>query len=184
MGIPKRCAVLVEGASDAAVLEVLARRLGLDSPGVRVVAMGGVTNIGRYLDQYSGLPVAGLCDGGEMRFFARALQRRGPDVATREELAALGFFVCDGDLEDELIRAVGTDTLIEVIEREGELPLLRTLQQQPAQRDRSLHEQLHRFFGTKSGRKRRLAGALAAEMPLDRTPAALLGVLTFAYALA
>jgi hypothetical protein len=146
--------------------------------------MGGVTNIGHFLDEYDALPVAGLCDGGEMRFFARALQRRGHDVETREQLAALGFFVCDGDLEDELIRALGTDALIEVIRREGELPLLRTLQQQPAQRERSLHDQLHRFFGTKSGRKLRLAAALAAEMPLDRTPPALRGVLDFAYALA
>ena len=182
MTAPTRCVVLVEGASDAVVLEVLGRRLGFDSPGVRMVSMGGVTNIGRFLDDYDGLPVAGLCDGAEMRFFARALQRRGHDVETREQLAALGFFVCDGDLEDELIRALGTDALIEVINREGELPLLRILQQQPAQRERSLHDQLHRFFGTKSGRKLRLAAALAAEMPLDRTPAPLRGVLAFAYA--
>jgi hypothetical protein len=186
------CVVLVEGASDAVVLEVLGRRLGLDShrvrpelgPTVRVVSMGGVTNIGRFLDEYDTMPVAGLCDGAEMRFFARALRRRGHDVETRDELAALGFFVCDGDLEDELIRALGTDALIDVISSQGELPLLRTLQQQPAQRERSLPEQLHRFFGTKSGRKRRLAAALAAEMPLDRTPPALRGVLDFAYALA
>ena len=185
---PPQCVVLVEGASDAVVLEVLARRLGLDAPGVfpgvRVVSMGGVTNIGRFLDEYAAVPVAGLCDGREMRFFARALQRRGHDAETPEQLAGLGFFVCDGDLEDELIRALGTDALIEVISRQGELPRLRTLQQQPEHRDRSLPEQLHRFFGTKSGRKRRLAAALAEEMSLDRTPPALRGVLTFAFALA
>jgi hypothetical protein len=184
------CVVLVEGASDAAVLEVLGRRLGLvpdgpDQPDrVRIVPMGGVTNIGRYLGEYDGLPVAGLCDGGEMRFISRALRRLGHDAETREELAALGFFVCDGDLEDELIRAVGTDAVVAVIERQGELPLLRTLQQQPAQRERPLPAQLHRFFGTKSGRKLRLATALAAELPLERTPAPLHGVLAFAYALA
>lgn len=181
---PPHCVVLVEGASDAVVLHVLARRLGLDAPGVRLVSMGGVTNIGRFLDEYAAVPVAGLCDGGEMRFFARALQRRGHVAETPEELAALGFFVCEGDLEDELIGALGTDALIEVISQQGELPLLRTLQQQPAQRDRSLPDQLHRFFGTKSGRKHRLAAALAEEIPLDRTPPALRNVLTFAYALA
>ena len=97
-----------------------------------------------------------------MRFFARALRRRGHDVETRTDLAALGFFVCEDDLEDELIRALGTDAVIEVVAREGELGLLHTFQQQPAQRGRSLHDQLHRFFGTKSGRKVRLATALAA----------------------
>jgi hypothetical protein len=191
VSLPSSCVVLVEGASDAAVLEVLGRRLGLVPPAgpdpadrVQIVPMGGVTNIGRYLTEYDGLPVAGLCDGGEMRFFARALRRHGHDAETHEELAALGFFVCDGDLEDELIRALGTEAVLAVIERQGELPLLRTLQQQPAQRDRPLPAQLHRFFGTKSGRKLRLTAALAEEVPLDRTPAPLLGVLTFAYALA
>ena len=70
----------------------------------------------------------------------------------------------------------------DVVAREGELGLLHTFQQQPAQRDRSLHEQLHRFCSTKSGRKVRLAGALAAELALDAVPAPLLGVLTFAHA--
>ncbi len=177
--------VLVEGRSDAAVLEVLGRRLGLSSTGVQVVPMGGVTNIGAHLDTYdgaAGMVVAGLCDAGEMRFVARALRRRGHDVGSRADLEALGFFVCEDDLEDELIRALGTDAVIAVIEREGELPLLRTLQQQPAQRGRPLHDQLHRFFGTKSGRKLRLAAALAAEIDLDRVPAPLRGVLTCAHA--
>jgi hypothetical protein len=176
--------VLVEGPSDAAVLEVLGRRLGLDHGRVRVVAMGGVTNIGQYLTTYdgpSGVTVSGLCDGGEMRFFARALRRRGQEVHTREDLESLGFFVCEDDLEDELIRALGTDVVIDVVTREGELGLLHTFQQQPAQRGRSLHDQLHRFAGTKSGRKVRLAAALAAELALDAVPAPLLGVLTFAH---
>ena len=82
----------------------------------------------------------------------------------------------------EAIRALGTDTVVDVVAREGELGLLHTFQQQPAQRDRSLHEQLHRFCSTKSGRKVRLAGALAAELALDAVPAPLLGVLTFAHA--
>lgn len=178
------CVVLVEGPSDAAVLRVLAERLGLDSPRVRVVSMGGVTNIGQHLVTYEGLSVAGLCDGGEMRFFARALRRRGHDVETADELADLGFFVCDNDLEDELIRALGTDAVVDVVAREGELGLLHTFQQQPAQRGRSLHHQLHRFFGTKSGRKIRLAAAMAAEIDLAAVPAPLRGVLGYAHAAA
>ena len=182
MTVPPRCVVLVEGPSDAAVLDVLGRRLGLATPEVEVVSMGGVTNIRTYLATYDDLNVAGLCDGGEMRFFARALRRRGHEVETREDLAALGFFVCEDDLEDELIRALGADAVVDVVKREGELALLHTFQQQPAQRERSLHHQLHRFFGTKSGRKVRLAAALAAEVALDRVPAPLRGVLAFAHA--
>ena len=176
------CVVLVEGPSDAAVLDVIGRRLGLAAPEVRVVSMGGVTNIRQHLDAYDGVTVAGLCDGSEMRFFARALRRRGHEVETRADLEALGFFVCEDDLEDELIRALGADAVIDVVAREGELGLLHTFQQQPAQRGRSLHDQLHRFFGTKSGRKVRLATALAGELDLDRVPGPLAGVLAFAHA--
>jgi len=181
--------VLVEGPSDAVVLRDLARRLGLDGPDLSVVSMGGVTNFAQHLRTYAGRPevvVTGLCDGAEVRFLAGALRRAGHDVGGRADLERLGFFVCDGDLEDELIRALGTDTVVDVVAREGELGLLHTFQQQPAQRDRSLHEQLHRFCSTKSGRKVRLAGALAgalaAELALDAVPAPLLGVLTFAHA--
>jgi hypothetical protein len=176
--------VLVEGPSDAAVLDVLARRLGLDAPEVSVVSMGGVTNVGRYLREYADRPgttVTGLCDRREVRFVAGALRRLGHDVDGRDDLAAYGFFVCDDDLEDELIRALGTDAVVDVVAREGELGLLHTFQQQPAQRERSLHDQLHRFAGTKSGRKVRLAGALAAELAPDAVPAPLLGVLAFAH---
>src|SRR5688572_6628766 len=90
--------VLVEGPSDAVVLEVLARRLGLDGGGVKVVSMQGVTNFGSHLRRYAAhdaTTVAGLCDRGEVRFFARALRRAGHDVDGRDDLERLGFFVCD-----------------------------------------------------------------------------------------
>lgn len=180
-----KAAVLVEGPSDAAVLEVLARRLGLDSPEVAVVSMHGVTNTARYLREHAtrpGTTVAGLCDRGEVRFVAGALRRLGHPVEAVDDLAAHGFFVCADDLEDELIRALGTDAVVDVIEREGELGRLRTFQNQPFQRGRSLHDQLHRFAGTRSGRKVRLAAALAEQLPLDAVPAPLLGVLRLAHA--
>jgi hypothetical protein len=178
---PTTSVVLVEGPSDAAVLEVLARRLGLGSPEVAVVSMHGVTNTARYLGEYAARPgttVAGLCDRGEVRFVAGALRRLGHPVEAGPDLAAYGFFVCDEDLEDELIRALGTAAVIDAIDREGELGQLRTFQNQPFQRGRSLHDQLHRFAGTKSGRKIRLAAALAEELELDALPAPLLDVLT------
>ena len=175
--------VLVEGPSDAAVLGVLARRLGLDTPELSVVSMGGVTNTGRYLGDHAAQPgttVAGLCDRGEVRFVAGALRRLGHRVEGRDDLAAYGFFVCDADLEDELIRALGTAAVVDVIEQEGELGRLRTFQNQPFQRTRPLHDQLHRFAGTKSGRKVRLAAALASALDLDAVPAPLLDVLAYA----
>ena len=176
--------VLVEGPSDAAVLDVLASRLGLHDPAVTVVPMGGVTNVGHQLREYSARPgttVTGLCDRGEVRFVSGALRRLGHDVEDHGDLAAHGFFICDEDLEDELIRALGPAAVVDVIEREGELGRLHTFQQQPFQRSRSLPEQLHRFAGTSSGRKIRLAAAVAAELDLDAVPGPLVGVLTAAY---
>ena len=163
--------VLVEGHSDAVVLDVLGRRLGYHDGRVEVVVMGGITNVRTHLERLNGARVAGLYDRSEERYLLRTLERLGRD--------AEGFFGCDADLEDELIRALGTDRVVEVIDQEGELALLETFQQQPFQRGRSLHDQLHRFCGTKSGRKARLAAALAEAMPLDRIPAPIAGVLTF-----
>ena len=140
--------------------------------------MGGITNTFHHLERVDG-PVAGLYDAGEERFVLRSLQRRGADVADRAGLQGLGFFCCEVDLEDELIRALGGAAVIEVIDAEGELGLLHTFQQQPFQRSRSLEQQLHRFCGTKSGRKVRLAAALAESLPIDGVPAPLLGVLRF-----
>ena len=60
----------------------------------------------------------------------------------------LGFFVCDSDLEDELIRALGTDAVERVVDARGVLGPLRTFQKQPEWRDRPVEEQLRRFLGT------------------------------------
>jgi hypothetical protein len=178
--VAPRCVVLVEGRSDAAALEVLRVRLGLVDARVEVRPMGGVTNLGHHLAAWTGA-VTGLCDGREAHVVVRALRRAGHDVSTAQELAALGFFACREDLEEELIRAVGTDAAVDVVAGQGELGLLRTFQQQPAQRGRPLAAQLHRFAGTTSGRKARLAAALAAAVPLDRVPGPMRDVLAVAH---
>jgi hypothetical protein len=59
-------------------------------------------------------------------------------------MEAAGFFVCTIDLEDELIRALGTGQVEQIIKARGELRSLRTLQRQPAQRDRPAPDQLRR----------------------------------------
>jgi Overcoming lysogenization defect protein-like, TOPRIM domain len=169
--------VLVEGVSDKAALEVLAERRGqvLGSGGILVVAMGGAASAGRFLDLLGphgiGARVAGLCDAGAEGCFRRAVERAGlGSGVSRAGLEALGFYVCTADLEDELIRAVGHAAVGQILQAQGELRSLRTFQKQPAQQRRSPGEQLHRFIGTRSGRKSQYARLLAGALDLDRVP--------------
>ena len=183
-GTGVRAVVLVEGMSDRFAVEVLARRRGRDlgREGVQVVAMLGATNIGRFLDRYGprgfGVRLAGLYDAAEEGHFRRGLERAGLGHGlTGAGLQALGFFGCRADLEDELIRALGTEAVERIIGAEGELGSFRILQRQPAQRGRSTQDQLRRFMGSRSGRKHRYARLLAGAVDLARVPPAIDGVL-------
>jgi hypothetical protein len=169
--------VLVEGRSDQRAVETLAGRHGRDlrAEGVAVVAMGGARAIGGYLTQYgpAGLDVrlAGLCDAREEVDFRHGLQRAGLGAdLDRAGMERLGFFVCDADLEDELIRVLGVAAVEQVIADQGELASLRTMQKQPAQQGRPVEAQLRRFMGTRSGRKVRYAGLLVEALDLDHVP--------------
>ena len=172
-----RTVVLVEGASDRVALEALAERRGrsLEAEGISVVAMGGATNIGRFLEVFGprglDLRLAGVCDAAEEEWFRRGLQRAGLGPAlSREDMETLGFYVCVADLEDELIRCLGVATVERIIEAQGELGSLRTLQQQPAQQGRRTEEHLHRFMGTRSGRKIHYARLLVDALDLAQVP--------------
>jgi hypothetical protein len=176
-----RAVVLVEGTSDRLAVEALARRRGRDlqGEGVAVVPIGGAQAIGQFLKRFgpSGLDLelAGLCDAGEERHFRRALERAGLGTdLTREGMEALGFFVCDHDLEHELIRAVGAEEVERVIAAEGELHSFRTFQKQPAKRELPYEEQLWRFMWN---RKQRYAVLLVDALDLMRVPRPLDGVL-------
>jgi hypothetical protein len=169
--------VLVEGESDVAAVETLASGRGRDLrvDGVAVLAMGGATNIGHFLTRYGpgglDLTLTGLCDEPEEEVFAVALESAGVGVArSRADLERLGFYVNVEDLEDELIRALGCQTVEDIIAEAGEMRSFRSFQNQPAQRERSLTRQLRRFLGTKSGRKVRYGGLLADALPADRVP--------------
>jgi hypothetical protein len=166
--------VLVEGDSDRVAIETLAERRGVLMAGVSVLAMGGVTNIAKYLDRYAGSArIAGLYDAGEERFVRRALERAGLGAdLTRAGLAELGFEVCVADLEDELIRALGAEAAQRVLAADGRLRSFRTMQRQPAQRERTVEQQLHRFFGSSAG-KIRYARLLVEALDLDQVPAPL-----------
>ena len=112
---PPRWIVLVEGNSDAVALRTLApcRGRDLDAEGVEVVADGGITNTRAFATRYGphglGLPLAGLYDVGE-----RAVPRRGwwrqvsRTPPHRTSSSGWASDACDRDLEDELLRALGT----------------------------------------------------------------------------
>lgn len=163
--------VLVEGASDAAVVHVLCASRGIDAARVEVRDMGGVTNVGRHLRGAGrAVTVLGLYDAPEERFVLRGLRAVGQAVATRADLLAAGFWVCDRDLEDELIRALGGDRVEAVLDELGELDRFRAFQRQPQWRGRPVGDQLRRFAGTASGRKLTLARRLAEELAPGTTP--------------
>ena len=176
-GIDPRAVVLVEGISDQRAVEALAERRGrnLDAEGVAVVPIGGAQAIGKFLQRFGpqGLDVrlAGLYDAAEEGDFRRGLERAGlGSDLTRADMERLGFYVCDADLEDELIRALGAASVEEVVDAQGELGSFRTLQKQPAWQGRPTEEQLRRFMGSGGRRKIRYARFLVDALDLDQVP--------------
>jgi hypothetical protein len=159
-----RGVVLVEGRSDRAAVETLARRRGraLEAERVAVVEMGGYGNLPRYLARYRDVRRAGLYDAGEERHIMRAL-----GCESRTELEQTGFYACTRDLEDELTRAVGPEEMERVLAEQNELRAFRTYQKQPAHRDRPLAEQLHGFMWN---RKQAYAVLLVEALDLARVP--------------
>ena len=162
-------------------MHALAERQGHDltAEGIQVVPMGGATNIGHYLERYGpdglDMPLAGLCDAGEEPDFRRGLERAGLGT----DLATAGFFVCVADLEDELIRSLGVDAVLQVLARRGELGSFRTFQKQPAHRREASDRQLRRFLGTRSGRKIEYGRLLAEALDPGRVPRPLGDLLGF-----
>jgi hypothetical protein len=166
--------VLVEGISDQIAVETAATRRGRDLEAERVVVVpiGGAHAISRFLTSVSPLEtrvlLAGLCDAREEEIFRRGLV--GSHVGSPRadtEIEHLGLFVCVDDLEDELIRAVGTAAVEALFDSQGDLGSFRSLQNQPAWRGRELNAQMRRFLGSGSRRKLRYA-RLLVETAVDR----------------
>jgi len=153
--------VLVEGPSDRIALETLATRRGRDlaAEGIRVVAIGGAQAIERTLRELNAVRVAGLYDVAEERDVLRGLERAGR--------GAEGFFACEPDLEGELVRSLGTERMLELIEARGQLGAFTTYRKQPAQRAKPLEAQLH---GWLHNWKIRYAAPLVEALDLDRVP--------------
>jgi Overcoming lysogenization defect protein-like, TOPRIM domain len=158
----RRAAVIaVEGNSDKVVLETISRRLGRDLgvEGITIQAIGGAHAIRRFVSEIgSGVAVRGLCDENEQHLFRRVLDE---------------VYVCVPDLEGELIRALGVERMLEIVDRDA----FATMQRQPAQRGRPIELQLHRWLRASSSRYHRYLPVLADALELDRVPAPLAGVL-------
>ena len=174
---PDLSVVLVEGVSDQAAVNALAGRLGRDLAAERiaVVPIGGAQAIGRFVEHYGprglDLRLAGLCDAAEERDFRRALERAGlGEHLSRGEMERLGFYVCDADLEDELIRALGAPAVEAVLAANGDLSPFRTFQKQPFWRGQAVERQLRRFMGSADRRKIRYARLFVEALPLERMP--------------
>jgi hypothetical protein len=160
--------VLVEGKSDRIALEALAQRRGIDlaAAGVEIVDMGGAHAIGRFLPRFPDARIAALCDAGERGVFLRA---GVPEHA---------LFVCDADLENEVIRAAGGGVVEALLAENGDAASFRTFQRQLAWRGAPLEAQLGGFFTSSDRRKFRYIPVLVAIV--DRVPAPLAGVLDYA----
>ncbi len=160
--------MLVEGESDRRALLTLAPRLGVPYP--EVVVMDGITNLRAHLAPARGLVLL-LHDAAETTWVGRVLADTArPDL----EVAT---FVCDVDLEDELVRAVGVGGVLAVVDAQGERTAYERMAQQPAQRDRTDAQRLRRWLGARSGHKTTYAGLLAAAVPLYDVPSPLAGLL-------
>src|SRR5207245_9473576 len=105
------------------------------------------------------LAQAGICTGTGRAVFEQA-----------------GFYVCNRDLEEELVRAFGMTEVIQLIESGGDKRAFELFCAQPNQKTKPREEQLHDFLATK-GRKVRYAPVMVEKMDMANLPPPLKGVL-------
>lgn len=178
MGTPTtiRTVVLVEGESDVGAVRALADLIGcdLDVHHIQVWSAEGVTNFSQVLAEivrtHPGAEFCGMYDVTDERHVRRALAHATIPIAAHEHLESFGFFACVTDLEDELIRALGTEAVERVLDAQAELGSFRRFQAMPQHRRTPVHQQLRRFLGTRATRKIRTAQHLVAALDVDRLP--------------
>lgn len=175
-----RAVVLVEGVSDQIAIETLGAARGEDMTDIAVFPTGGAHAFGPFIQHFGprgrALRLSGLCDLAEASIVRAALVAGGLLDPTRD-IAHANFYTCDRDLEDELIRALGVDAAIAVIDGQDDLHRLRTMQRQPEWRNRPATDQIRRFIGSGSRRKLRYAAAFVNALPPERAPQPLREVL-------
>jgi hypothetical protein len=153
--------IAVEGVSDKLVLETISQRLGRDlaAEGIRIQPIGGAHAIRRFVAELgSDVTVRGLCDENEQHLFRRVLD---------------AVYVCVPDLEGELIRAIGIERVLELVDADA----FAKMRRQPAHRETPVEKALHRWLRSSSSRFHRYLPVLVDADQLDRVPAPLLGVL-------
>jgi hypothetical protein len=171
-----RTLVLVEGNSDAGAVRALAGLLGcdLDLHHIQIRSADGVTNFSQLLAEFvrthPGAKFCGMYDVADERHVRRALAHAAFPIAAEESLESFGFFACVADLEDELIRALGSEAVERLLEAHGELISFRRFQAMPQHRSTPVHHQLRRFLGTRATRKIRSAQRLVEALDLARLP--------------
>lgn len=179
--VEQRTVVLFEGRSDRLAFEAVARRREISLDAVQLVDMDGITNlrtrVSALRDADEGVRVLGLYDAAEEAYVIRVLVDLGILTSEAMHPVEIGFFGCERDLEDEVIRAAGADLVLETLAARRELDRFRVFQGQPAQRGKPVDDQLHRFAGTAAGRKARFAADVIDALPLDRMPRPLVSLL-------
>jgi hypothetical protein len=168
--------VLVEGESDAAAIRALANLIGCDlvNNHIQVQSAGGVTNFSRVLLEsrraHADLGFCGMYDAADERHVRRAIVSAGLPLAPNAPLESVGFFACVSDLEDELIRALGTEAVQRLLAGQDELSSFRRFQAMPQHRHTAVHQQLRRFLGTRATRKIRCAHLLVEALNVAQLP--------------
>jgi hypothetical protein len=140
--------IVVEGQSDRIALEAVAERLGFERPEIAV--LGGAHAIAGFVALTGKHNLVGLCDKNEELLFRRALD---------------AVYVCNPDLEGELIRALGIDRALELVD-----PSFGTLQKQPAWRGMPVEDQLRRYLSGRSGNKLRYARLFVEALEVISAP--------------
>ena len=175
-----RTVVLFEGRSDSLAFIALARRRDLGIAGLELVDLDGITNLRKALTALraeSDAPrILGLYDAAEGDYVAKILVDVGV-IADGASPTDAGFYGCERDLEDEVIAAAGPELVLDTLAARGELARFQVFQGQPAQRERTIDEQLHRFAGTAAGRKARFSADVIDALPLGRMPRPLVDLL-------
>jgi AAA domain, putative AbiEii toxin, Type IV TA system len=178
-----RAVILVEGQSDKYALEAVAakKKRNLDADGVTIVAMRGAGGIATFLALLGPhglkLKLTGLCDAKEESKWAQALESHGMgSKLDRAAMAAVGFEVCDGDLEEVLIAAVGEKTALAIIDAQGDAGDFGSFAQQPTQKAKAVAQQLHDFLHSR-GRNITYAPLMVDAIDSARLPAPLESVI-------